>query len=403
MNGSSGEPAAASGAARERFLDRALALVPVLRERAPQAEALRRIPDETIRDLREAGLWRILRPARYGGAPADFGLMIDVAEQLGRGCGSTAWVYINIVAHNWMLPMWPGAALAEVWGENPEALIGSTLIFPRGRLEPVAGGYLLSGRWPYASGIDASDWMMLGGLAPPDEAGGGDRALMPLVRAADLEVIDTWRVAGLVGTGSKDVACEKLFVPAHMLLDPRDARGGPTPGSPTTPGAVYRLPVVALIPHLVASPMLGIARGAYEDHAESLRARTSVYNRSRLAEHTTVQLKLAEAGVLIQSARLLIRDNVAEAARRAEADERPSVADRARWRRDATHAAGCCVRAVDLIYAVNGGAALYLDNELQRRFRDVHAAAAQIHLSWDINGPEFGRVEAGLPPSNPNL
>ena len=388
---------------REQFLEQARAMVPILRERARQAEALRRIPDETIRDLHDVGLWRILRLERFGGVTTDFGLMIDVAEELGRGCGSTSWVYINIIAHNWMLAMWPGAALDEVWGENPRALIGSTLIFPRGTLEPVDGGFLLSGRWPYASGIDASDWMMLGGMVPPSDADGKPTPIMPLVRAADLDVIDTWHVAGLVGTGSKDVACEKLFVPTHMVLDPRDARGGPTPGSETTPGAVFQLPVVALIPHLIGGPILGIARGAYEDYVAALRTQESIYNRSRIAEHTTVQLKVAEAGVLIQSARLLIRDNVAEANRFAEAGEPPTVADRARWRRDATYAVGNCVRAVDLIYAVSGGTALYLDNEIQRRFRDIHAAAAQIHLSWDINGPEFGRIEGGLAPLNPNL
>lgn len=388
---------------RQDLIDRAAALVPVLRERADETERIRRIPDATISDLHAAGLWRILRPVRFGGYLTDLGIMIDISAELGRGCASTAWVYINLVAHNWMLPYWPPAAQEEIWGENPDALIGSSLIFPAGRLEPVEGGYSFSGRWPYASGIDASDWMMLGAMAPPAQPDGGPAPQIVVVRASDCQVIDTWHVAGLAGTGSKDVLCEDLFVPAHMIFDPADAREGFAPNTEGTPGAAYRLPLIPFIPHLIDGPMIGIAQGAYDDFVERLRSQVSTYNRSRVADHVTVQLKLAEAGVLIDSARLLVRDNWTEAHRMVEAGERPPLADRARWRRDASHAAAATVRAVDLIYGVSGASANFLTNELQRRFRDIHAAAAQIHLSWDINGPEFGRIAVGLPATNPNL
>lgn len=393
--------ATATTPAREALIARAAALAPVLRGRADETERARRIPDATIADLRDAGLWRILRPVRYGGVITDFGAMIDVSIELGRGCASTAWVYINLVAHNWMLPLWPARAAEDVWGENPDALIGSTLIFPAGRLEPAEGGYRYSGRWPYASGIDVSDWMMLGAMAPGADGAPGPRIVV--VRAADLEVFDTWHVSGLAGTGSKDVACDELFVPDHMVYDPMDAREGFSPGTETMDGDAYRLPVVPLIPHLVAGPIIGAALGAYEDFVAGLKTQVSSYNRGRVAEHTTVQLKIAEAGVLIDGARLLVRDNWQEAHRLVAAGRRPSLEDRARWRRDAAHAAAACVRAVDLIHGVTGASANFLANELQRRLRDVHAAAHQIHLSWDINGPEFGRVAVGLPPANPGL
>ena len=388
---------------RDEFIARAEALVPVLRERAERTERERRIPDETIEDIRAAGLWRILRPPRYGGIETDFGLMIDVVSEFGRGCASTSWVYLNIIAHNWMLPMWPAPAAEDVWGENPEALIGSSLIFARSELWPVRGGYQLTGHWPYCSGIVNSDWMMVGAMEPTADPDGAAAPRMVVVRAADLEVTDTWYVAGLAGTGSKDAACENLFVPAHMALDPRDVRGGPTPGADDTMGPVYEIPVLAFIPHLLAGTLTGIARGAYDDFVEALKTQVSVYNNSRIAEHTTVQLKIAEAGVLIETARLLVRENWTEAQRIAEAGGRPTLEDRVRWRRDATHAAAGCVRAVDLIYGVSGGTANYMGNELQRRFRDIHAAAGQIHISWDVNGPEFGRIATGLAPANPNL
>ena len=383
---------------REQILEAARALIPVLRARAPEAERIRRVPDETIEDLREAGLWRILRPESYGGVETDFGLMIDVTIELGRGCAATSWVYINLVAHNWMLPYWPPRAAEDIWGEDPEALIGSTLVFPAGRLAPAEGGYLLSGRWPYASGVDSSDWMMLGaiGQGPSDEAPG---PRIVLVRAADIEVIDTWHVSGLVGTGSKDVACSDLFLPEHMVLDMAPSQEGYPPETDGMSDA-YRLPLLPLIPHLVAAPMIGTAQAAYDDHAAYLRDQVSTYNRSRVAEHVTVQLKLAEAAQMVDIAQLLVREDWQEAQRLIARGARLPLIDRARWRRNGAYAAGCCVKAVDLIHSVCGARANYLDNALQRQHRDVHAAKHQIHLSWEINGAEFGRIAAGLKPNN---
>ena len=383
---------------REQFVEAARALIPVLRERAPEAERIRRIPDETIEDLRRAGLWRILRPERFGGVETDFGLMIDVAIELGRGCAATSWVYINLVAHNWMLPYWPARAAEEVWGEDAEALIGSTLVFPAGRLTPAEGGYLLTGRWPYASGVDSSDWMMLGAIGQgPADGKPGPRIVV--VRASDIEIIDTWHVSGLVGTGSKDVACRDLFLPDHMVLDLAPSQEGYPPETEGMSDA-YRLPLLPLIPHLVAAPMIGTARAAYDDHAAYLRDQVSTFNRSRVAEHVTVQLKLAEAAQMVDIARLLVREDWMEAQALIASGARLALIDRARWRRNGAYAAGCCVRAVDLIHSLCGARANYLDHDLQRQHRDIHAAAHQIHLSWDINGAEFGRIAAGLKPTN---
>ncbi len=381
---------------REALVARAQALAPVLLARAAEAERLRRIPDRSIADIREAGLWRVLRPPRFGGWTTDFGAMIDISIALARGCASTSWVYINLVAHNWMLPYWPEAAEEEVWGANPEALIGSTLVFPAGRLAPAAGGFTLTGRWPYASGVDASDWMMLGAMLAGD---GGPAPCLVVLPAAELHVIDTWHVAGLCAAGSKDVACADLFLPAHRVLDVRLCQEGFTPGTETLADA-YKLPLLPLVPHLVAGPMIGTARGAVEALTEALGARVSTYDRATVGGHATVQLKLAEAATLVDLADLLVRENWREAQRMIAEGRCPPLLDRARWRRDAAYAAGACVRAVDLVHAIAGARANYLVSDQQRRHRDIHAAAHQIHLSWDINAVEFGRIAVGLPPAN---
>ena len=141
--------------------------------------------------------------------------------------------------------------------------------------------------------------------------------------------------------------------------------------------------------------MIGTAQAAYDDYAAYLRDQVSTYNRSRVAEHVTVQLKLAEAAQMVDIARLLVREDWKEAQRLIARGAQLPLIDRARWRRNGAYAAGCCVKAVDLIHSVCGARANYLDNALQRQHRDVHAAKHQIHLSWEINGAEFGRIAAG--------
>ena len=184
-----------------------------------------------------------------------------------------------------------------------------------------------------------------------------------------------------------------------MVLDLAPSQEGYPPETEGMSDA-YRLPLLPLIPHLVSAPMIGTAQAAYDDHAAYLRDQVSTYNRSRVAEHVTVQLKLAEAAQMVDIARLLVREDWMEAQRLIARGERLRLIDRARWRRNGAYAAGCCVKAVDLIHSLCGARANYLDSALQRQHRDVHAAAHQIHLSWDINGAEFGRIAAGLPPTN---
>lgn len=386
---------------REEILERARGLIPSLLQRADETENNRRIPDATIQDLHDTGIWKIVRPAKYGGWETDFGVMVEVAGELARGCASTSWVYTNIISHNWMLPMWPVEAHEAVWGENPDALIGSSLIYPPGKIEPADGGYILSGRWPYSSGIDASDWVMVGGMDP--ELGDGDKPgpRMFVVRAEDVEIIDTWHVSGMAGTGSHDIACDKLFVPDYMTLPAREIRGGQV--SASSDADVYKLPVLGLFAHFLAYPVLGIAQGAYEDYVETLREQVSIYSNTRVGDHITIQLKIAEAGALIDTGRSIMRESGIEAHALIAAGEIPSAAHKTRWRRDAAYAAKGCVKALDLIFDACGGTANYLDNELQRRFRDIHAAAAQIQIVFDINGPEFSRVAIGLEPLNRNL
>ncbi len=366
----------------EDLLARAEALIPVLRERAPQAEQLRRLPDETIADLHSSGLFRMLQPARVGGSELPYRALFELTAVIGQGCGSTAWVLGNLAAHHWLLGMWHPEAQDEIWGESPDSLISSALAFARGRARRVEGGYRLSGRWPFSSGIDPSAWNMFGAVVSDEETGQSEHRMF-LVPASDYTIIDTWQVIGLAGTGSKDVEVADVFVPAYRTLATERIKGGPNRGSELNPGTLYKLPAVSLFAFAIAGVSLGIARGAIRHFAETTRNRLSAYTGKNLADFTNIQVHLDEA------------------TRITEAGVVPSIEQRARYRRDGAFAATLCTRAVDLLFTATGGAAIYERNPIQRAFRDVHAANAHYVLTWDVNGAIYGRVALGLPPDAP--
>jgi 3-hydroxy-9,10-secoandrosta-1,3,5(10)-triene-9,17-dione monooxygenase len=381
---------------------RAEAMVPVLRERAAKTEALRRLPDETIADLHKSGLFRMLQPARVGGSELSYTAMIEIAAIIGSGCGSTAWVLNNLASHHWMLGYWPKAAQDEIWGPSPDTLIGSAFIFPGGRARKVEGGYRLSGRWPFSSGVDPSAWNMIAAVVPDEQTGASEYRVF-LLPASDYTVIDTWYVSGLAGTGSKDVTANDVFVPEYRTLGVDAGKGGKHPGSAVNPGLLFRLPWFALFGFVIASVSLGIAKGAIEQYVAATRTKLGTYSGRSLADFSTMQVHVAEAGALIDAAEALMLRDCEEAARFAAADQIPPMEDKVRWRRDGAYAARMCTQAVDIIFTAAGGGAIYENNPLQRAFRDIHAANGHFGVNWDANGINYGRVALGLPPDSANL
>jgi 3-hydroxy-9,10-secoandrosta-1,3,5(10)-triene-9,17-dione monooxygenase len=379
------------------LLARAEALVPVLRERAGRTEELRRVPDETIQELHDSGLFRILQPRRVGGSELAFRAIVELVSTIGRGDGSTAWVLANLAAHHWLLGMWPRRAQDEVWGRSPDDLIGSALIFPRGRARPADGGYRVTGRWPFSSGVDAASWLLIGAIVQDEETGGSEPRIF-LLPKSDCAVIDTWHVIGLGGTGSKDVAVEDAFVPAYRTVAVSQITGGPNPGSEINPAVLYRLPAISLFAFCIAGVSLGIAQGAIEYFVQTMRTRTSYYTGRNLSDFVTLQIHLGEATAMADAARAVILGDCDEATRIVGAGQTPNLDQRARYRRDGAYAATLCTKAVDVLFGATGGGAIYARSPLQRAFRDVHAANAHYVLNWDINGAMYGRVALGLSP-----
>ncbi len=246
---------------REDLVDRAHALIPKLRELQEQTEIDRRVSDEIFQQLLDAELFRVLLPRRFGGLEYGLDTFVDVAFEIARGCGSTGWVYSITSKYHLFLGMFPGEAQDEVWGEDPRAVTAASFT-PTGTVTPVDGGWRLSGKWMFSSGIDNCRWMIVGTNIATDDGSEPTRKGYALARTAEFGIEDNWHVIGLAGTGSKNVLCEDMFIPAHRFLPLEDTMSGCPPGSEVNPGDIFRLPLFAAISFSLGAPIMGMAQGA---------------------------------------------------------------------------------------------------------------------------------------------
>ncbi|AWL94839.2 acyl-CoA dehydrogenase family protein [Bradyrhizobium ottawaense] len=385
------------------MIAKARALMPRLRERAVRTEELRHLPSETEMDLHEAGLFRMLQPARIGGAELDYVALVDCAELLGQADASVAWNLANLASHHWMLGMFEQKAQDLVWGRDPDALIASSFIFPAGRATRVEGGYQLRGSWPFSSGVASCEWNMLASVVYSDDEADGIEYRIFLLPKGDYNVLDTWNVAGLRGTGSCDVEVRDVFVADHMTVAVGDLSGGPTPGSTVNPNPLYALPVFSLFPYVLSGVALGNAQACLDDYTEVARHRISTYNRAKLSDFQSTQIKIAEASAKIDAARLIMRSACLDAMEDARLGHIPGMATKTRYRRDGSFSVNLCTDAVSMLFAASGARGLFTTGVLQRQFRDAHAINSHLAFNFDAAGTNYGRVALGLPSENLTL
>ena len=383
----------------ETYLERVRALLPALRERAPRAEQLRCLPDETFADFQQAGLFRALQPKRYGGYELDPDIFYQAVIEVGTVCGSSAWILGVIGVHNWHLAIFPPQAQEDVWGKNPSAQL-STSLAPTGTVERIDSGYRLSGRWSFSSGCDFCHWAVLGGILPPAETGQPPDARVFLVPRSDNKILDNWHVMGLCATGSKDLIVNEALVPEYRTHTYQDAFHLRHPGAEVNDAPLYRLPFGLIFPYGITAPAIGAALGALDAFREQTCRRINVRDQSRVIEDSFVQYRLAEAAAEIGAARDRMLGNFAEMMRLVRAGEEIPLTARARYRWDSGKAIDWCVKAVDRLFEASGGRGIFLDNPIQRAWRDVHAMRAHAGNNPERAAFVFSRSEFGLPPQD---
>ena len=383
--------ASAESPTPSELLARATALLPTLKERAAHAEESRRVPAETVSDLLRAGFHLVGVPKSFGGLDLDYGLVLDVAAELGRGCASTSWCYCLWAAHAWLVGFWPLEAQEEVFAQGPDVLCSSSLNTGSSETTPVPGGYRVSGSWEFSSGCDHAGWLMLGIHGP------GERN-WALVPRDDFEIVDTWFVSGLRGTGSKDVVVRDVFVPAHRVLDTTTVGDTDLSAWELHGQARYRVPIPVLLGWDLVAPMSGIAQGMIDEFVQRLEGTSGP---GRTADSAAIQLRLSMASAEVDAGRALMDRDVGEILRKADVGERFSPLERATFRRDKAYVTQLSLQAVNRIFDVSGGHALFDSVPLQRFHRDAQAVAHRDGLIMDIGGLQFGRVALGLEADGP--
>jgi 3-hydroxy-9,10-secoandrosta-1,3,5(10)-triene-9,17-dione monooxygenase len=302
-----------------------------------------------------------------------------------------------------MLGMFDRQAQDAVWDRNADALIASSFIFPAGRAKRTGGGYVLRGHWPFSSGVESCDWNMLAGVVATDDEADGIEYRIFLLNRSEYRINDTWNATGLCGTGSNDVWVEDSFVAENMTVAVSNLTGGPTPGSAVNPNALYALPVFSLFPYVLSGVGLGNAQACLNDYVELARHRASTYNRAKLSDLQTTQIKIAEASAKIDAARLVMRTNCIDAMADARRGHVPDLAGKTRLRRDGAFSVNLCTEAVSMLFAASGARSLFTSGALQRQFRDAHAVNSHLAFNFDAAGTNYGRVALGLPSENLTL
>ncbi len=374
---------------REQLRQRASALLPRLKERAARTEELRQLPSETVQDLIDSGLIRIGTPQRYGGLGIEYDAVFDVAWELGRACGATAWCYALWTVHNWWLGHFPEQAQEEYFASGPNTLSSSALNPGGGQAEAVTGGLRVSGRWQFSSGCDAASWVM---VAVPSPSG----HLWALLPCSDYAIVDTWFTSGMRGTGSKDIVIQDVFVPEHRTVDPSQAGDGEWTGWELHQRPSYRLPLRCLSGWDLVAPIMGMAQGAIDAYTERFIGKSG---RGQTADSVMVQMRLAEAAVEVEAARALFQCTMRGILDKAERGETFLAVDRACLKRNKTYVAKLCVQAVNRLFDGSGGGAIQESDSLQRFHRDVHAASHHQGINWDMAAEDYGRQALGLSPS----
>jgi 3-hydroxy-9,10-secoandrosta-1,3,5(10)-triene-9,17-dione monooxygenase len=380
----------------EEVVARARALSPRFAEQNARGEEIRTLPEETMELIREARFTQILQPARFGGLELGYDIVNQVLIEIARVNASAAWVTM-VFNTGTMTAGFPVQAQEELWAGGPDVLVGGVFA-PTTRLERLDGAYRISGRWPFASGCDHADWMMLAGLVQQEDQAPDQRFF--LVPKGEYTIEDDWHVSGLRGTGSKMVVAENIEVPAHRSCSMADLREGKGPGTEVNTAPVFRIPLAAVYHGGAAAPAIGIAKGAVERWREWVAGRYA-HGVVRMADQVTTQIHLAESAADVEAAEVLLRHDGEEVRSRSESGPEITLEDRGRFHRNAAYITALCVRAVDRLFEVGGGSGLYDRNPIQQPWRDVHAVQGHVSNRWDDAMEHWGRLVFGRGVTNP--
>jgi alkylation response protein AidB-like acyl-CoA dehydrogenase len=376
------------------LLTRTRALLPVLRQRAAAAEAARRVPPESYDALAEAGILRMMAPRRFGGEEASFELQCSVLAEIARACPSTSWVATILSAMAWVVGVFPDEAQEEIFEDEDPRVSG--VFSPTGTAVRTAGGFVITGRWPFNTGCHGARWTVLNAVL----AEGGGAPMCVLARSEDLVIHDDWYASGMAGTGSNTIVASDVFVPAYRCQALPDMVEARYPARHNAANPYFNYPLAAVLSVNAGGTPVGIAQGALDAYFERLPGRAITYTTyTNKAEAPITHLQVAEASLTLDSALAHVR--LATSLLDQNLGRALTLEQRVKARTHVAYATGLARQAVDTLFYGSGASASQSHVPIQRFQRDIQVLAnhAIMHPATAIE--LYGRVLCGLPPNTP--
>ncbi|AMO55465.1 flavin-dependent monooxygenase [Endozoicomonas montiporae] len=379
---------------RQELYTKARELVPVLKQRAQEADLQGFLHEETIQDFQDAGFFRILQPAKWEGyelEPKDF---FEVQMTVAEGCMSSAWVLGVVAIHNWQLALFDDRAAQDVWADDTSVLISSSYM-PVGKVTHVEGGYRLSGKWGFSSGSKHCEWAFLGAIVPPKNEGEAPDYRTFLVPRSDYEIQDNWDVMGLRATGSNDIVVDDVFVPEYRTHRSLDGFMQSSPGNEVNTAPLFKLPFGQIFVRSVSSSAIGALKGAVDEYIEFNRNRIVLSDGKAVREDPGAQKAAADALRVVDECKTTLFKNFDILVNKAESDVALDMEERVKMRYDSAYVMTKCAEAVNQLYTFCGSSVIFKNHTVNRAFRDIQTGRTHVANVPDKYGRNFGGVVFG--------
>jgi alkylation response protein AidB-like acyl-CoA dehydrogenase len=368
-------------------------LQPLLAKNSAQGEKDRRVLEESIQALTGAGIFKIAQPARYGGYQTSMRTMLDVSSAVAEADGGTAWVVTLCNVCAWIVGTFPGRAQDDVWADTPDAKVSGVLA-PTAESVKAEGGFRVTGRWYYNSGSWHADWAVLG-IPVVNDAGETIDQGLALIPRPDLDLEETWFVAGMSSSGSNCLIARDVFVPDHRIVSVPPAIEGRY-ATEHTEETLYRSAFVPLLALVLAGPQLGLGRKALElVRAKAATKPISYTFYTAQSDSVAFQMQVAEAAMMIDTAHLHAYRAADDIDRAAASGGYPDVLLRARVRADTGWVLDHITKAIDLLLFAHGAGSFADANPLQRIWRDSAVAARHAVTLPAVNYEVYGKALLG--------
>jgi 3-hydroxy-9,10-secoandrosta-1,3,5(10)-triene-9,17-dione monooxygenase len=374
---------------------RAKALIPALKARAAQAEADRKVPDQTIADFKEAGFFDILKPRRWGGFEMEPQVFYEVQMAIAEGCMSSAWVLGVVGVHPLQLGLFPLQAQIDVWGEDASVLVSSSYQ-PVGKVEKADGGFYLTGQWSFSSGCQHCDWVFVGALVFGAEGTPPEYRTF-LVPSSDYTIVDTWNTFGLKATGSHDIKIERAFVPEHRTHKAMDGYLCRNPGQEVNDGDIFKLPWAAVFTRAVSTASIGAVESVLASFLEIAKSRVSTNTGLATKGDPFALSAAANAAAEIASMKATLFKIFDDMMAVVRAGKVVAAEDRVFYKYQASRVARRCADIADELLLLSGARGIFNDNAIVRPWLDLKAGRAHIANNSNLAGLTLGGSFLGAP------